>query len=221
MTVNNDAHRRYHFAKRQFDDFNEVVIDLQRGKVDARRLVRYWRELLVNFVSAYKALKNIYVEIGNNAKANKIETELKSDAVLSYLFQSRNSESHVAEAVEGVPTRVGLSTPVGNINLFSGDNFNITFQGNVMIDQFGNHHALPDFSGKIESGRFQGTISRPGALKLSPPYLRLLPATNRGVNYPVPHFVNSDEKKAISAASYAREFLDRWHGDARGELGLK
>jgi len=218
--MDNEAHRKYHFAKRHFDDFNEAIADLQRGGNGARRMVRYWREMLSDFVSSYKAFKAFYVSVGQYDKINRIKDELNSDPILYYLFQARNSEEHVSEAVEGVPTAVGFNIPGGHMNFFSGDNMNMTFRGNVVVDEFGNRHALPNFTGTIHAGKFEGSIDNPSAMTLSAPFLRLLPAKNRGKNFPVPSIDVSEEKKALEFAQCAKNFLERWHSDARSQLSL-
>lgn len=183
-----------------------AVEDMNAMPVQASDLHRRWREYLANWSRCWDFIRKAANSGQNKALADSMKNRHKKHHVAKYLFQARDSDTHVGKVIEQKPT----SVDVGSFATIESDNIgNIRIEDNYQIGPDGVSRPLTNFIGSIERGGVKSTSSVLENISVRSAYIELLPATNRSGTYAVPRKDVAKENRAIVVAKGGLEFLQQ------------
>ena len=201
-------HQREHFtrAERAAGFARQALAELSVPGIDSSSLDRKWREFLLNWSSTLSQLCKALEPGKTKRHSDSIKNSMKSDPVLQYLAQSRDSDEHVLGAAEPVPSELRIGRSFVSIKGDAASN--IVFKGNFTRNTRGELERIPDVVGLFEKGVFSGQMDRADAISTTKPKLILRAARNRSGLYNVPMAEIPEEGRALAVARYGANFLE-------------
>jgi len=131
---------------------------MKQKPVQAGDLHRRWREYLANWDRSREFIVKAAEVCPRQKLFETMKNRHKKHAVAKYLFQARNSDTHVGRVVEQKPT----SVDIGGFIKINSDNVGcVTVSDNHQIGSDGVARPSPNFSGSIERGevKTKGSLS--------------------------------------------------------------
>lgn len=190
-------------AEREVEYVGDLVRELSIIN-ETKNLWRAWQGILDHYVKAVSAMRRATDQGSSKVWSDSLLHQQRSDEILKYAHQARDSVAHVFEEKREVKPR---SVSIGNFIRIHG-NSSITFSNNYCIDANGLRSKLPDGVLTTENGRYaSGSIPKVAVVEQEH-YLVVADVKNRSGTWCIPNPNTSPEKRATEIAMYVADWLE-------------
>jgi len=170
-----------------------------------------WSAILDHGEKAFKAIRNATCEGATKAWSDALLHKRKSDPILQYAAQFRDYLNHSHDKGQlGIPRRVNVPF-LGTVS----EATDISFYGNVCINEHGISGELPSGNFDVRSGRIVSATIPKDAFQEEIGFLLLEEIVNRGRRYPVPNPKTPRERQAREIADHLQLWLETSLSEAK------
>lgn len=175
-----------------------------------------------DFLHSWNLSYNFLIKASNRGNTRKISdimiSDRKSDEIIQYVFQARDSKTHVHVVTKKTPNRMEVLGS-GGVMIETGTlNGQVNIQGNAEVHPDGSIGNLTDVSGYFSDGEFHGSVSDEKNVKFRNAQIILAEVRNRSGNYHPPFESLEADEQIKQTAAHCLRYLDEKYAIVESEL---